>query len=702
MGWSVIPLWGDRQPERGKTPALMRWQAYQKRLPTAEDLHQWFQTDGFTAAGIVLGHVSKLVVIDIDDAHIAEQFAQALPDLTCTFTVRSGYRGLPHYYFRLPDDLHVSGRTASGFELRANGQYVVAPGSRVQSNTWTVTHDVEPLTLSERDLRRVLAFMRTIQQKNQENRSQALAEANTPMPDYDLTPTQIIKRYKLLAVQRGRNNALFQVGCDVRDVGWSYDKAVSLFSVVHVQQHPIGVHRNETPRQRQQEAVRTLQSVYKRPARKFEGNLDTTPIKQLPNTVREKLLALGLVNLARLLDALLRSDVVPGQHLTAKDVYAQVKVFGIGRNTVYNMLKSVDASGKPIFAPSPHTPHPQDANAAKRCAMQTKQCLFGRDSNPGKNKSRGRPQVAFTMPDIAQICEQLHVKDRGNDPISDAALRSPAAYRAALHAALIRRSPGKYPRRWQAKRLHVSVATCKRYDKRMNIFVRPTYKAYSVHWHTVDSLLCDDADMGCFLLDAQGKRYPPTPTIARMLLSHNQTVTYMIQDANLYSTEPLTGYDAGRFAADFAQVQSEVAKLASNQELQAPWSVDYKAQQTRLIPPQSTLSPPLKEPDLRLQNVPPAPQAKSMQMPSDHVVDYGCVDLLHKTLRKLNRDHAMTRQKAHQVVEKYGDHLVRKGLKVLLSRKGVRNPAGFILTWLRSESTQSKEFLSVLNQNVMG
>ncbi len=48
-GFSVIPL-----KRRSKTPALKSWKEYQFRLPTDEELQQWFG-DGKHNIGIVTG-----------------------------------------------------------------------------------------------------------------------------------------------------------------------------------------------------------------------------------------------------------------------------------------------------------------------------------------------------------------------------------------------------------------------------------------------------------------------------------------------------------------------------------------------------------------------------------------------------------------------------------------------------------------------
>ena len=57
-GWSVIPI-----KPKGKRPAI-RWLEYQKRLPTEDEVTQWWtQWEDYDIA-LVTGEVSGVVVVD--------------------------------------------------------------------------------------------------------------------------------------------------------------------------------------------------------------------------------------------------------------------------------------------------------------------------------------------------------------------------------------------------------------------------------------------------------------------------------------------------------------------------------------------------------------------------------------------------------------------------------------------------------------
>ena len=118
-GFSCIPLNGKR--------AAIKWEEYQKRLPSYEEVNQWFETE--KNIGIVTGKVSNLIVLDVDgeegDATIRSQGFVIPP----TPTVRTG-KGY-HLYFRYPEEVEIKNfvRKYPGLDLRAEGGYVVAPPS---------------------------------------------------------------------------------------------------------------------------------------------------------------------------------------------------------------------------------------------------------------------------------------------------------------------------------------------------------------------------------------------------------------------------------------------------------------------------------------------------------------------------------------------------------------------------------------------
>lgn len=127
MGLSVLPLHGKKPPVAGGLP--MSWAKRQLERAPMSMIHEWARRGLLQNAGIVCGAVSgNLVVIDLDGDAAVEKFYSIFEgDLTRTFTVLTGSGHGRHLYYRC-DNLPTTTRT-KGFELRANGCYVVAPPS---------------------------------------------------------------------------------------------------------------------------------------------------------------------------------------------------------------------------------------------------------------------------------------------------------------------------------------------------------------------------------------------------------------------------------------------------------------------------------------------------------------------------------------------------------------------------------------------
>lgn len=125
LGFSLVPIAGaDKKP-------LVPWKEYTTRLPTSDELSEWFDgplpEDGGNNIGIVTGSVSGIVVLDIDGP-AGEESLRSLGDVPETATVRTG-KGR-HLYFRHPgNEIRNFAGKLPGLDLRGDGGYVVAPPS---------------------------------------------------------------------------------------------------------------------------------------------------------------------------------------------------------------------------------------------------------------------------------------------------------------------------------------------------------------------------------------------------------------------------------------------------------------------------------------------------------------------------------------------------------------------------------------------
>ena len=133
-GWSVIPLHAPAFggctcgrpdcPGVGKHPRV-RWDEFQRRLPTPEEVNDWWRRWPTANVGVVTGAVSGLVIVDQDgDTDLRVPLTPA---------VRTGGGGV-HYYFRHPGaPIKGKVRIATNVDLRGDGNQVVAPPSRPAS-----------------------------------------------------------------------------------------------------------------------------------------------------------------------------------------------------------------------------------------------------------------------------------------------------------------------------------------------------------------------------------------------------------------------------------------------------------------------------------------------------------------------------------------------------------------------------------------
>ena len=118
MGWSVIPL-----RARDKLPSI-KWTEYQRRVPDRAEVKCWADQGG--NVGIVTGMVSRLLVLDLDNAAAIDEAATRGIPSTVTVATAKGM----HCYFAHPGG--KIGNRAGIFpdaDVRGDGGYVVAPGS---------------------------------------------------------------------------------------------------------------------------------------------------------------------------------------------------------------------------------------------------------------------------------------------------------------------------------------------------------------------------------------------------------------------------------------------------------------------------------------------------------------------------------------------------------------------------------------------
>jgi len=107
--------------------SIIKWKEYQDRLPSEEEVVQWFDQNPDANIGIVTGKISGIVVFDLDSEH-AVTYAEDEGGFPETPKVKTG-KGY-HLYMKYPGfEVRGSVNKDLDIDIRADGGYVVAPPS---------------------------------------------------------------------------------------------------------------------------------------------------------------------------------------------------------------------------------------------------------------------------------------------------------------------------------------------------------------------------------------------------------------------------------------------------------------------------------------------------------------------------------------------------------------------------------------------
>lgn len=143
LHYSVFPVGADKK-------ALVKWEPYQKKLPTEDEIRQWWSKWPDANIGIATGLISGIAVIDIDDPDIGKAaLAELIPD-SLVFPIVKTPSGGEHWYFACTDGhIRNNAKVVPGCDLRANGGYVVAPPSiNGNSKSWKWHDKLNPTKIA--------------------------------------------------------------------------------------------------------------------------------------------------------------------------------------------------------------------------------------------------------------------------------------------------------------------------------------------------------------------------------------------------------------------------------------------------------------------------------------------------------------------------------------------------------------------------
>ncbi len=140
--FSIIPLNPSCEETKSKKP-LIKWEEFQKRRPTSDEVKGWWTKWPNAMIGIPCGQISGFFALDADSEEAKEKLDSELPDnFLCPIvrTPRPGY----HYWMQYQPGIRNSNNGL--IHVRGEGGYVVAPPSRKEDGKeydWIV-----PISLS--------------------------------------------------------------------------------------------------------------------------------------------------------------------------------------------------------------------------------------------------------------------------------------------------------------------------------------------------------------------------------------------------------------------------------------------------------------------------------------------------------------------------------------------------------------------------
>lgn len=510
-GYSVIPVHGNNSPAEPKRPAIS-WRIYQGRIATAAEIERSFN-DKVTALGIVCGRVSKLLVIDFDDALRYQRFCRHLPQYADTYTVKTK-RGF-HLYYRTREK--VPSHQFDGGDIKAERSYVVAPPSEIGTHVYRCVRDCAEHGLDKADVEQVLNYFHV----------NSAAAMGTSRRIGDAKSFDLIGLYRRLSTRIGRNNALYRVASLANEQKKPIADVEHLLLKAHCEMRSRPGHKYETWAERWQEGKRTIGSAY----RIGRGREDRQT--GVPNTVRERLLKTqGSTVVARLLDILRVAGWETESFFTLKDAVQLGQEFGLNRKSVLQALTGEYSSfdGRHIIG---------------------RRYVEYLDIGGLKSRKRGRPvELAFQVPSVARLLSVMNVRRSPSDRIEMKDVRTARAYRLAMHREYIQRMSPRCSLSVLAGRLGLNERTIRRFNRALQVKVTACVGRLRLTGETLARLpkrawrARKNTTNGFWLESGDGSRMPGWRHLgAKLLRAGEAEAQICIRQGSLYSLghEPRPG-----------------------------------------------------------------------------------------------------------------------------------------------------------------
>jgi hypothetical protein len=121
-GYSIIPVGQDKKP-------LIKWEEYQKRQATREEVKEWWTRHPGANIGMVTGNISGICAVDNDDPNSKHQLLKTIDEFAQP-PVSMTPRGGNHMIFGMPDkDIRNTVNFLEKVDFRGEGGYIVVPPS---------------------------------------------------------------------------------------------------------------------------------------------------------------------------------------------------------------------------------------------------------------------------------------------------------------------------------------------------------------------------------------------------------------------------------------------------------------------------------------------------------------------------------------------------------------------------------------------
>jgi hypothetical protein len=121
-GCSIFPC------NKEKKPIIKSWLEFQKKLPTKDQVMNWYTANPTANIALVTGSISGIMVVDTDSPKAWEALQEYLPDNLAAPVVITP-TGNRQIYFKYRPGLHSKNRVMPDTDLKTEGGYVVAPPS---------------------------------------------------------------------------------------------------------------------------------------------------------------------------------------------------------------------------------------------------------------------------------------------------------------------------------------------------------------------------------------------------------------------------------------------------------------------------------------------------------------------------------------------------------------------------------------------